>query len=157
MTTVTPFLWFDDQAEQAVEFYASVFPGTKTLDVQRYPEGSPAPGQVMTVKFELLGKEFIALNGGPHFQFNEAFSMMVGCDSQEQADEIWARFIDTGGEESQCGWLKDRFGLSWQIIPNGLGELLQDPDPARAARATQAMMQMSRIDLDAIRRAADGD
>jgi predicted 3-demethylubiquinone-9 3-methyltransferase (glyoxalase superfamily) len=158
MATVTPFLWFDGQAEEAAEFYASVFANSHTVNVARYPEGTRAPaGSVMTVTFEIEGQEFIALNGGPHFKFTEAVSFLVNCDTQEEADELWDKLTADGGEESQCGWLKDKFGLSWQIVPKGLHDLIGDPDPEKARRATEAMMQMRRIDLAEIRRASAGE
>ncbi len=158
MTTVTPFLWFDGQAEEAAEFYASVFANSRIVNVARYPEGTRAQaGSVMTASFEIEGQKFIGLNGGPHFKFTEAVSFMVNCDSQEEADELWDKLTADGGEESQCGWLKDKFGLSWQIVPKGLHDLIGDPDPEKAKRATEAMMQMRRIDLAEIRRAHAGE
>jgi predicted 3-demethylubiquinone-9 3-methyltransferase (glyoxalase superfamily) len=161
MTKITPFLWFDDKAEEAAEFYVKVFTawsgatgGTKIHSVARYPEGSPAPGTAMTVSFEVEGQEFTALNGGPDHSFTDAISFVVSCASQGEVDELWSALTD-GGEESMCGWLKDRYGLSWQIIPTELYDLLGDPDPGRAQRATQAMLQMQKIDIAEIRRAAD--
>jgi predicted 3-demethylubiquinone-9 3-methyltransferase (glyoxalase superfamily) len=155
MPKTTPCLWFDTQGEDAAELYTSIFPNSKILDVTRYGSGGPgADGSVMTVSFVLDGQEFVALNGGPEFTFNEAVSFQVHCDSQEEVDEYWRR-LSEGGEEGPCGWLKDRYGLSWQIVPTELPILLSDPDPGRAQRAMQAMMQMKKIDIDAVRRAAD--
>jgi predicted 3-demethylubiquinone-9 3-methyltransferase (glyoxalase superfamily) len=154
---IKTYLWFDNQAEEAVGFYTTLFPDSRVLEVSRYPEGGPAPaGTAMTVSFTLAGQEFIALNGGPQFKFTEAISLLVSCESQTEVDRLWGALTSGGGEESMCGWLKDRWGLSWQIIPNELMELLGDTDPGRAQRATQAMLTMRRIDVDALRRAADG-
>ncbi|HSJ49960.1 MAG TPA: VOC family protein [Actinomycetota bacterium] len=158
---ITPYLWFDHQAEEAAEFYVSVFntvrpsAEAKVLEVARYGEAGPGePGSAMIVTFELDGMRFTALNGGPQFSFTEAVSFLVSCDSQEEVDGFWNALTD-GGEESMCGWLKDRYGLSWQIIPNRLMELLGDPDPGRAQRATQAMLQMRKIDIGELERAAE--
>jgi predicted 3-demethylubiquinone-9 3-methyltransferase (glyoxalase superfamily) len=159
MSRVSPFLWFDDQAEQAAELYTSLIPGSRILDVRRYPEGSPPPataGSVMSVTFELDGLRVQALNGGPHFRFTEAVSLYVDVDTQQDVDRLWDGLIAGGGEPSQCGWLKDRFGLSWQIVPRVLDTLLQDPDPARAGRAMQAMLGMQKLDVAALLAAADG-
>ncbi len=162
MQKIVTFLWFDHQAEEAAEHYVSVFSGrpggdpstSKVLEVARYGEAGPGePGTAMTVNFQLEGQEFIALNGGPEFTFDEAVSLFVRCGSQEEVDHFWERLTD-GGEESQCGWLKDRYGLSWQIIPDRLMELLGDPDPARASRAMEAMLQMRKIDVPTLERAA---
>ncbi|HMD02190.1 MAG TPA: VOC family protein [Candidatus Baltobacteraceae bacterium] len=156
MQTITPFLWFDDQAEEAVNFYASVFENSKIGDVTRYGEDSPGePGKVMTIGFVLNGQEFIALNGGPQFKFTEAVSFLISCDTQQEVDALWDK-LSAGGEQGQCGWLKDKFGLSWQVIPKGLGELLGDDDPEKAKRAMQAMLQMSKIDLRKLQEARDG-
>ena len=156
MQKITPFLWFDDQAEEAARFYVSLFEDSKITDVSRYPEGSPGePGAVMTVSFRLAGQEFTALNGGPQFPFTEAVSFHVRCEDQDEVDRFWSRLTEGGGEESQCGWLKDRFGLSWQIVPDRLGELLADPDPARAQASMQAMLQMSKIDIKVLEDAAN--
>jgi predicted 3-demethylubiquinone-9 3-methyltransferase (glyoxalase superfamily) len=155
MKKITPWLWFDTQAEEAATFYTSVFKNSKILSVDRYGDAGPGEaGSVMTVAFELDGQEFVGLNGGPHFTFNEAVSFLVSCDSQDEVDEYWNRLTE-GGEESQCGWLKDKYGVSWQIIPTALPELLGDPDPARAQRAMQAMLTMGKIDVEALRQAAD--
>ncbi|MGY1813184.1 VOC family protein [Blastococcus sp. SYSU D00820] len=151
-----PCLWFTDQAEQAAVHYTSVFPNSSIGAVTRYGPDMPLPeGTVMTVAFTLDGQEYTALNGGPEFTFSEAISFQIMCADQDEVDHYWSRLTD-GGEESQCGWLKDRFGVSWQVIPEELYTLLGDPDPERAMRATQAMLGMRRIDLAEIRRAADG-
>lgn len=156
MPKITPFLWFDDQAEEAARFYAGVFPNSKIEKVVRYGEAGPGrPGSVMTVEFELAGQSFVALNGGPQFPFTEAVSFMVSCKDQDEVDYYWQRLLD-GGEESQCGWLKDRFGVSWQIVPDRLFELLNDPDPARAAAATKAMLGMRKIVIAELEAAAGG-
>jgi predicted 3-demethylubiquinone-9 3-methyltransferase (glyoxalase superfamily) len=157
MQKITPFLWFNDNAEEAMNFYVSVFKNSKVGRISRYGEGAPLPaGTVMSATFELEGLEFMALNGGPLFKFTEAISLFVDCKTQEEVDELWAKLTD-GGEESQCGWLKDKFGLSWQIIPSALGEYLGDEDPERSGRALQAMLQMQKIDIAALKKAADGE
>lgn len=155
---ITPFLWFDDRAEEAAEFYTSLFPDSRILEIQRYGEAGPgAAGTVMTVSFELAGQRYVALNGGPLFSFTEAVSFEVDCADQAEVDELWARLTD-GGEESACGWLKDRFGLSWQIVPRRLTELLADPDPVKAARVMKSMLTMRKIDVQALEDAyAAGD
>jgi predicted 3-demethylubiquinone-9 3-methyltransferase (glyoxalase superfamily) len=156
MQKITTYLWYDNQAEEAAVFYTSIFKNSRVLEVNRYGEGAPMPaGTAMTVRFELDGQEFIALNGGPHFKFNEAISLYVDCDDQAEVDYFWDRLVD-GGEPSQCGWLKDRYGLSWQIIPRELPSLLFDPDTEKAQRATQAMFTMSKIDIEAMRKAHQG-
>jgi predicted 3-demethylubiquinone-9 3-methyltransferase (glyoxalase superfamily) len=153
---ITPNLWFDSQAEEAAEFYVSVFRNSRIVDVSRYTEAGPGePGTVMVVEFELDGQRFIGINGGPHFTFDEAVSLQIGCETQEEVDYYWERLTE-GGEEGQCGWLKDRYGLSWQVTPTGMGELFNDPDPERARRAMEAMLGMRKLDVDALRRAADG-
>ena len=153
---IKTFLWYDANALEAVKFYVSIFKNSKVLEVTRYGEAGPGPkGSVMTIEFQLEGQRFIALNGGPHHQFNEAFSLFVSCQSQEEVDYFWNALTADGGEESQCGWLKDRFGFSWQIIPDRLMELLTDPDPGRSQRAMGAMLQMKRIDIAELERAAD--
>jgi predicted 3-demethylubiquinone-9 3-methyltransferase (glyoxalase superfamily) len=153
---IVPSLWFDTEAEQAAELYTSVFPNSRVVSVARYPEGAPGPtGSVMTVEFELDGSRVIAINGGPQFPFTAAVSLQINCEDQDEVDHYWARLSD-GGSEGPCGWLKDRFGLSWQVVPTGLDELLSDPDPARAQRAVQSMLSMGKIDLAELRRAADG-
>ncbi len=152
---ITPFLWFDHQAEQAAEFYVSIFPNSKVVKVARYGEAGPGPaGTAMTVEFQLEGQTFAALNGGPHFKFSEAISFVVNCDSQEEVDTYWSQ-LSAGGTESQCGWLKDKFGLSWQIVPTVLPTLLGDRDPAKAQRAMKAMLTMAKIDIQALKRAAE--
>jgi len=156
MQKITPFLWFEDQAEEAMNFYVSIFKNSKVLDVSRYPEGAPGPaGKVMTATFELNGLEFTALNGGPEFNFTEAISFAVNCQTQAEVDHLWQKLTDDGGEEGQCGWLKDKFGLSWQIIPDRLGELLGDKDAEKANRVMQAMLQMKKIDVTALQQAYD--
>jgi predicted 3-demethylubiquinone-9 3-methyltransferase (glyoxalase superfamily) len=163
MRTITPFLWFDHRAEEAAAFYVSVFstkPGTngegsEILGVSRYGEAGPGrPGSAMTVQFRLEGQEFTALNGGPEYTFTEAISFLVSCHSQDEVDFLWAA-LSEGGEEGSCGWLKDRYGVSWQVIPTRLGELLSDPDPERAPRTTHAMLQMKKIDIAELERAAE--
>jgi predicted 3-demethylubiquinone-9 3-methyltransferase (glyoxalase superfamily) len=155
MQSITPSLWFDTEAEDAANFYVSVFKNSQVLNVSRYGEAGPRPaGTVMTVDFELDGQGFIALNGGPDFPFTEAVSLQVNCETQEEVDRYWS-VLSEGGEEGPCGWLKDRFGLSWQIIPVALTELLNDPDAAKAQRAMAAMLQMKKIDIAALRAAAE--
>jgi len=159
---ITPFLWFDDQAEQAVALYTSIFKNSKVLATTRYSKeaeqvaGRPA-GSVMTIGFQLEGQEFTALNGGPAFKFNEAVSLVVHCRSQEELDHYWNRLSEGGDPQArQCGWLKDRFGLCWQVVPDQLTELLSDPDPAKAGRTMAAMLKMKKLDLPALERAAAG-
>ena len=153
MQKITPFLWFNDNAEEAVNFYASVFPDAKINKTLRYPEGTPElAGKVLTIDFQLLGQNFVALNGGTKFQFNESISFVVHCKSQEEVDYYWDKLTD-GGEESRCGWLKDRFGLSWQVVPTKLLQLINDKDPAKSNRVMQAMMQMTKINLATIEEA----
>ncbi len=160
MQKITPFLWYDDKAEEAANFYVSIFKNSRILDDNRYPEeaeevsGKPK-GTVMTVSFELEGQKFIALNGGPHFRFTEAISFMVDCKDQKEVDELWSK-LSEGGSESQCGWLKDKYGLSWQIIPTALKELMSDPDPEKSGRVMAAMLKMSKIDVEALKRAYEG-
>jgi len=148
MKKITPFLWFDTQAEEAMNFYVSIFKNSKVLGV------TPGPnGRAMSVSFELEGQEFIALNAGPEFKFNEAISFFVDCETQAEVDELWAKLTADGGEESMCGWLKDKYGLSWQIIPNALGQMLGDPDPAKSQNVMKAMLQMSKIDIAGLKAA----
>ena len=155
MQKISPFLWFDNQAEEAANLYVSLFDDAEITDIARYPEGTPGPaGEVMTVNFTLEGQEYTALNGGPQFSFTEAVSFVVHCKDQGEVDHFWDRLTE-GGEESQCGWLKDRFGLSWQIVPDRLGELLGDLDPARSQAAMQAMLQMNKIEIKTLEDAAD--
>lgn len=157
MAKITPFLWFDDQAEEAVAFYLSVFPDSRVLDVARYGDAGPGPaGSVMTIRFELDGNQFVALNGGPdHYGFDEAISFVVDCPTQQEVDRYWDA-LTAGGEEIACGWLKDRYGLRWQIVPAELGSILTDPDPGRAERAGRAMLAMKKLDVAALKDAADG-
>ena len=157
MKPITPCLWFDTEGEEAATHYVSVFPGSRVVSVARYGDAGPRPaGTVMTVQFELSGQPFLALNGGPeHRGFSEALSFQVFCESQDEVDHYWSKLSD-GGEEGPCGWLKDRWGLSWQIVPTRLGELLGDPDPERARRAMAAMLQMGKLDIRALEQAADG-
>ena len=150
MPTITPFLWFDTQAEEAMNLYTSIFGQSKVIAVSR------ANGQVMSVQFELEGQKFMALNAGPHHQFSEAVSFFVSCETQQEIDRLWDRLVADGGSPNRCGWLKDRFGLSWQIIPSSLGSMLSDPDPAKARRVMDAMLQMSKLDTGALRAAYDG-
>jgi predicted 3-demethylubiquinone-9 3-methyltransferase (glyoxalase superfamily) len=156
MHKIHPFLWFDNQAEEAMNFYCSIFKNSKIGKVARYGEGGPGPkGSVMTASFELEGQQFTALNGGPHFKFNEAVSFVVDCKNQAEVDELWDK-LTAGGEPSRCGWLKDKFGLSWQIIPSALVELLSQPDPQKSRRVMEAMLKMSKIDIAQLRAASEG-
>ena len=150
MPTITPFLWFDTQAEDAMTFYAAIFRRSKVLSVNR------AQGKVMSVQFELEGQKFMALNAGPHFKFNESISFFVACETQQEIDELWIRLTADGGAPSRCGWLKDKFGLSWQIVPSALGRMLGDTDAARSARVMNAMLTMDKLDLAQLRRAHEG-
>jgi predicted 3-demethylubiquinone-9 3-methyltransferase (glyoxalase superfamily) len=153
MPKITPFLWFNDQAEEAMNFYTAIFKNSKIGSVSRYGEGGPGqPGAVMSATFELNGQEFMALNGGPLFTFTEAISLFVNCETQAEVDELWEKLTE-GGEEVQCGWLKDKYGLSWQIVPSALGELLNDPDAEKARRVMNAMLQMKKIDIAGLRAA----
>jgi predicted 3-demethylubiquinone-9 3-methyltransferase (glyoxalase superfamily) len=152
---ITPFLWFDDQAEEAVKFYTSIFKNSKTLHISRYGDSGPGPkGSVMTISFELDGQQYTALNGGPHFKFTEAISMVVNCETQEEIDHFWNRLAE-GGQEVQCGWLKDRYGLSWQIVPTMLGELMSG-DAGRSKRVMQALMQMKKLEIAGLQKAYEG-
>ena len=156
MQKITPFLWFNDKAEEAANLYVSIFKNSKIKNISRYPQGSPGPaGKIMTVTFELDGQEFIALNGGPTFKFTEAISFLVHCQTQDEVDELWEK-LSVGGKKDRCGWLKDQYGLSWQIVPDVLGQMLADKDPARAKRVTQAMLAMDKIDLQGLQRAYKG-
>ena len=157
MQKITPFLWFDNQAEEAMNFYVSIFKNSKTLSCTRYGDAGPGPkGTVIVASFELDGQEFMALNGGPRFKFTEAVSFVVSCETQAEIDEMWAK-LSAGGEESQCGWLKDKFGLSWQVVPPILSKLMQDKDPQKSNRVMQAMLQMKKIDIATLQRAYDGE
>jgi predicted 3-demethylubiquinone-9 3-methyltransferase (glyoxalase superfamily) len=154
MQKITPCLWFDTQGEDAARFYTSVFPNSRMVDIARYGAAGPRPeGTVMTVSFELDGQEFVALNGGPEFTFNEAISFQVNCETQDQVDTFWSK-LSEGGEEGPCGWLKDRYGVSWQIVPTVLPELLGDPDREKSQRVMRAMLGMKKIEIDALQRAA---
>ena len=154
---ITPFLWFDSQAEEAVKFYTSIFRKSKVGKVARYPEGSPGPaGQVMTVGFRLEGQDYIALNGGPQFKFTEAISMVVNCKDQKEVDYYWDKLLEGGGKPVQCGWLRDKYGLSWQVVPTAMNKLFTSKDKARSQRAMQAMLGMVKLDLPALQRAAKG-
>jgi predicted 3-demethylubiquinone-9 3-methyltransferase (glyoxalase superfamily) len=156
MADITPFIWFESGALEAAEFYTSLFPDSAVQDISYYGEGAPLPsGTPMVVTFTLAGRTYRGINGGPDHVLTEAFSMQIDCDDQEEADRLWDVLTDQGGRESRCGWLVDRFGLSWQVVPRGLPELLSDPDPGRSRRALQAMLGMSRLDLAAMRAAAD--
>ncbi len=153
---ITPNLWFDAGAEQAAGFYTSVFNNSRIVNVMHYTEAGPGPaGTVMTVEFELDGQRFVGINGGPEFTFSEAVSFQINCETQDEVDYFWER-LSAGGSEGPCGWLKDRYGLSWQVVPTGIEELFTDPDPERARRAMQAMLGMGKLDIAALRRAADG-
>jgi predicted 3-demethylubiquinone-9 3-methyltransferase (glyoxalase superfamily) len=156
MPEITPNLWFDTQAEEAAGFYISVFKNSRIVSTTRYPEGAPREaGMVMTVEFELDGQRFVGINGGADFKFDEAVSFEIKCETQEEIDYFWER-LSEGGSEGPCGWLKDRYGLSWQVVPTGMEELFADPDPKRAERAMQAMLGMGKLDIAALRSAADG-
>ena len=148
MQGITPFLWFNGQAEEAMNFYVSIFPDSKVVSVTRYTDAGPGPkGTVMSAVFQLRGQQFYALNGGPQYSFTPAISFFVSCDTQTEVDELWTKLLAGGGEPNRCGWLRDRFGLSWQIIPSVLGKLLQDSDRAKAGRVMRAMLQMDKIDI----------
>ena len=156
MPRISPFLWFDTQAEEAARFYVSIFKNSKIVKIARYGEAGPGPkGSVMTVAFELEGQEFIALNGGPQFKFTEAISFSVNCQTQKEVDEFWQK-LSQGGEEGPCGWLKDKYGLSWQINPVVLGEMLSDPDPKKSKRVMEAMLKMKKISNEGLKRAYEG-
>jgi len=158
MQKITPFLWFDNQAEEAMNFYTSIFTDSKVGKVSRYGKSFPdKEGQVMTATFELFGQEFMALNGGPLFSFTEAVSFFVHCEDQHEVDYYWDRLTADGGKESRCGWLKDKFGLSWQIIPNALTEMLSDKDPQKAGRVMHSMLTMSKIDINTLRQVREGN
>src|SRR5215211_1357193 len=153
MQKITPFLWFDNQAEEAAKFYTSVFKNSKIGTVSRYGDAGPGPkGTVMTASFQLDGQEFVALNGGPHFKFTEATSFVVNCETQEEVDAYWEK-LSEGGEKSRCGWLKDKFGLSWQVVPTELSRLFQSKDPEKTKRVMEAMMQMDKLDINKLKQA----
>lgn len=161
MQNITPFLWFDDKAEEAVNLYVSLFKNSKVKGIARYSEaasaaaGRPA-GTVMTVEFELNGQPFMALNGGPHFMFTEAVSFMVNCETQREIDEFWEK-LSEGGQTSQCGWLKDKYGLSWQVVPTALGQMMKDKDPQKSKRVMEAMLKMTKIEIPLLQQAYDGN
>jgi predicted 3-demethylubiquinone-9 3-methyltransferase (glyoxalase superfamily) len=155
MQKINPFLWFNDKAEDAANFYVSIFKNSKIVNVARYGEAGPGPkGTAMTVTFDLAGQRFIALNGGPQFKFSEAISFFINCETQQEVDDLWEK-LSAGGEKSQCGWVKDKYGLSWQVIPTILGEMLHDPDPRKSQRVMQAMLQMNKIDIARLKQAYD--
>lgn len=155
MQKIVPFLWFDRQAEEAANFYVSIFKGSKLGRVRRYGEGGPAPkGSVMSAEFQLDGQDFIALNGGPQFKFSPAISFFVNCETQTEVDELWEK-LSAGGKKDRCGWLTDKFGVSWQIIPTALGKLMGDPDPEKSSRVMKAMLRMDKIDINTLRQAYD--
>jgi predicted 3-demethylubiquinone-9 3-methyltransferase (glyoxalase superfamily) len=156
MQKITPFLWFDTQAEEAANLYTSIFKDSKILTVSRYGDAGPGPkGSAMTVSFQLEGQQFLALNGGPHFKFTEALSLLVNCESQQEVDALWSQ-LSVGGSEGRCGWLKDKYGLSWQIVPSAMGQLMSDPDPQKSKRVMEAMLQMKKLDIGALERAHRG-
>ena len=156
MQKITTFLWFDDKAEEAMNFYLSVFKNSKVVGVSRYGEGGPGPaGTVMVATFQLDGQEFMALNGGPHFKFTEAISLLVNCETQDEVDEFWEK-LSEGGEKSKCGWLKDKYGLSWQIVPTVLGQMMQNKDPEKSKRVMEAVLQMDKIDIKTLKQAYEG-
>lgn len=156
MQKITPFLWFNDNAEEAVNFYTSIFKNSKLGNIARYGEAGPGPkGSAMSVNFQIEGQEFIALNGGPQFKFTPAISFFVDCKTQEEVDDLWEK-LSAGGRRDRCGWLQDKYGLSWQIIPSVLGELLHSKDPETSQRVMKAMLKMDKIDIEALRRAASG-
>ena len=153
MQKITPFLWFDGKAEEAMNFYSSIFKNSKIGRITRYGDAGPGPkGAVMSATFQLDGQEFMALNGGPQFKFTEAISFFVNCETQEEVDELWEK-LSEGGQKSRCGWLKDKYGLSWQIIPSALGEMLGDKDPEKSQRVMKAMLQMDKIDIKGLEQA----
>jgi len=156
MQKITPFLWFDNHAEEAMNFYVSVFKNSRIVRVTRYGDAGPGPkGTVMSATFELEGQEFFALNGGPQFQFTPAISFFVNCETQQEVDELWEK-LSAGGKKERCGWLKDKYGLSWQIIPKALGRMLGDKDPEKSKRVMQAMLQMSKIEVEGLKKAYEG-
>ena len=159
MPKITPNLWFDGNAEEAAEFYVSLLPDSRIDNIWRSPADNPSTkaGEVLLVDFTVAGQKFTAINGGPQFAFTEAVSFVIDCEDQAEVDRLWAALIEGGGEPSQCGWLRDRFGLSWQVIPRQLGEMLGDPDRTRAGRAMEAMLEMTKIDVAALRRAFEGE
>jgi predicted 3-demethylubiquinone-9 3-methyltransferase (glyoxalase superfamily) len=156
MQKISPFLWLNDQAEEAMNFYVSIFKNSKVLGVSRYGEGGPGPkGSVMVAKFQIEGQEFHALNGGSQFTFSEAISFLIDCETQQEVDELWEK-LSAGGQKSRCGWLKDKYGLSWQVVPRILGGLMQDKDPEKSKRVMHAMLQMDKLDIEGLKRAYAG-
>ena len=157
MQKITPFLWFDNNAEEAANFYVSIFKNSKVLSVSRYGDAGPGTkGTVMVAEFQIDGQEFVALNGGPRFKFTEAISFVINCETQQEVEYFWERLSD-GGEKSRCGWVKDKFGLWWQVVPTVLGKLMSDSDPEKVKRVTEAMLQMERIDIEPLQRAFEGN
>jgi predicted 3-demethylubiquinone-9 3-methyltransferase (glyoxalase superfamily) len=157
MQKIAPFLWFDGKAEEAAEFYTSVFKNSKMLHIARYGEAGPGPkGSVMMATFQIEGQEFMALNGGPHYTFSPAISFFVNCETQAEVDELWDK-LSSGGREVQCGWLQDKYGVSWQIVPKALMELMKDKDPVKSQRVFKAMLQMTKIDIEGLKRAYRGE
>ena len=155
---IMPFLWFDTQAEAAAQFYTSIFKNSKILETSRYGDAGPGPkGSVMVVRFQIAGMDVTALNGGPRFTFSEAFSFVVSCDNQQEIDEYWRRLTAGGGQESMCGWLKDKFGFSWQIVPKNMGKLMNQKDPQKANRVVQALLQMKKLDIAKLEQAAEDE
>jgi predicted 3-demethylubiquinone-9 3-methyltransferase (glyoxalase superfamily) len=156
MPKITPFLWFDNNVEEAMNFYISIFKNANVIEINRYGDAGPGPkGTVMTAKFQIEGQDLVGLNGGPHFKFTEAISFVVGCEDQQEVDYFWEK-LSAGGTTSQCGWLKDKFGLSWQIVPNALLELLRDKDPAKSQRVMKALLGMTKIEIKSLKDAYDG-
>lgn len=157
MQKITPFLWFDNNAEKAVQFYTSIFKNSKMGTVRRYGEAGPGPkGSAMTVEFQIEGQDFVALNGGPHYQFTPAISLFVKCETQAEVDDLWEKLLSGGGKPNRCGWLQDKFGVSWQVIPTALGKLMGDPDPQKSGRVVRAMLQMEKINIEGLKRAYEG-
>jgi predicted 3-demethylubiquinone-9 3-methyltransferase (glyoxalase superfamily) len=157
MQKITPFLWFNNNAEEAANLYSSIFKNSKILNVARYGDAGPGPkGTVMMVTFQIEGQDFMALNGGPQYPFTPAISLFVGCETQQEVDELWDK-LSAGGAEVQCGWLRDKFGVSWQIVPKALMELMQDKDPVKSQRVFKAMLQMTKIDIEGLKRAYRGE
>ena len=155
MQKITPFLWFDDKAEESMNFYVSIFKNSKRGRISRYGEAGPGPkGTVMVATFQLEGQDFMALNGGPHFKFTEAISLVVNCESQDEVDAFWEK-LSEGGSKGQCGWLKDKYGLSWQVVPTALGKLMSDPDPEKSKRVMTAMLKMTKMDIQGLQQAYD--
>jgi len=155
MQKITPFLWFDDKAEEAMNFYVSIFKNSKRGRISRYGEAGPGPkGTVMVATFQLEGQDFMALNGGPHFKFTEAISLVVNCETQDELDAFWEK-LSEGGSKGQCGWLKDKYGLSWQVVPTALGKLMSDPDPEKSKRVMTAMLKMTKMDIQGLQQAYD--